>query len=226
MRVKTKDPIVHVFPPLRINRDLVCIMNNKPEYMELSDPDERAALRRCQSGDAKAFGIIVRKYMKRAYFTALGIVGNHDDALDLSQEAFVRAYRAVNRFDLRQRFFTWYYRILRNLCLNHMRDRAKLVRLDHVATGSDHDGELSETQLADSSADPSILAERSESVENLWKAIARLRGEEREVFVLREIEGCSYVEIADRLGIPKGTVMSRLFAARSRLRKILGGLLR
>lgn len=153
--------------------------------------------------------------MRRAYYSALGLVGNHDDALDLSQEAFIRAFRALPRFDVEQPFFTWYYRILRNLCLNHLRDRSKFAEKTETALA----------QTADTGADPSVLAERNDLMERLWRAISFLKSEHREILVLKDIEGCSYQEIAARLGIPKGTVMSRLFSARRSLREHLGKLL-
>lgn len=187
-----------------------------------AEADEQEALERCQRGDAQAFGIVVSKYMKRAYFTALALVGNHEDALDLSQEAFVRAYRAVSRFDLQQRFFTWYYRILRNLCLNHLRQRSRFS--EHPASDAAIADEA-QTAAIRNQADPAMLAERSDLTEHLWRAVARLKPEEREVFILREVEDCSYAEMAERLEIPQGTVMSRLFCARKHLREMLGHLL-
>ena len=128
-----------------------------PGSDEPSATEEQAVLERCRGGDVQAFGWLVRRYMKRAYFTALGLVGNHEDALDLSQEAFVRAYRAFGRFEVRQRFYTWYYKILRNLCLNHLRDRStrnSAGELSSAETSAD-----SEATMTDAQADPAILAE-------------------------------------------------------------------
>jgi RNA polymerase sigma-70 factor (ECF subfamily) len=177
--------------------------------------EDHHALRRCQQGDKQAYGIIVRKYMKRAYFSAFAFVGDHDDALDLSQEAFIRAYQALARFDLRQQFFTWYYKILRNLCLNHRRNHSKFTHLS----------ELKESEAVDRGADPSVLAERRDLSAHLWKAIAALHDEQREIIILKDLEGCSYKEIAERLEIPLGTVMSRLFNARKHLKEKLDKLL-
>jgi len=182
---------------------------------ESSESEEALALKGWHQGNAQAFGVIVRRYMKQAYFTALGLVGNHEDALDLSQEAFVRAFKARERFDLRQRFFTWYYKILRNLCLNHLRDRGRFTELG-TDFGTGDSPEMPATQ-----ADPSVLAERNELNEQLWNALSRLRPGEREVLILREMEDCSYAEIAQRLDIPSGTVMSRLYYARKRLKELL-----
>lgn len=173
--------------------------------------EDLEALLRCQQGDRQAYGVVVKKYMKRAYFTALALVGNRDDALDLSQEAFMRAYQALARFDLRQQFFTWYYRILRNICLNHLRDHAKFINL----------AETEESETVDGDADPAALAERNDLSERLWKALGSLRADHREMIILKDLEGCSYKEIAERLGIPPGTVMSRLFNARKQLKNKL-----
>lgn len=170
--------------------------------------EDLEALLRCQQGDRQAYGVVVKKYMKRAYFTALALVGNRDDALDLSQEAFMRAYQALARFDLRQQFFTWYYRILRNICLNHLRDHAKFINL----------AETEESETVDGDADPAALAERNDLSGRLWKALGSLRADHREMIILKDLEGCSYKEIAERLGIPPGTVMSRLFNARKQLK--------
>lgn len=176
-----------------------------PEHDTTEDLE---ALLRCQQGDRQAYGVVVKKYMKRAYFTALALVGNRDDALDLSQEAFMRAYQALARFELRQQFFTWYYRILRNICLNHLRDHAKFINL----------AETEESETVDGDADPAALAERNDLSGRLWKALGSLRADHREMIILKDLEGCSYKEIAERLGIPPGTVMSRLFNARKQLK--------
>lgn len=170
--------------------------------------EDYEALLRCQQGDRQAYGIIVNKYMKRAYITALALVGNREDALDLSQEAFIRAYQALARFDLQQQFFTWYYRILKNVCLNHLRNHAKFTDL----TG------MEKSAAADSNFDPATLVERSDLHEQLWKAIGSLGEGHREMIILKDIEDCSYKEIAARLEIPLGTVMSRLFNARKQLK--------
>ena len=183
------------------------------EHATESEMDE--ALRRWREGDVDAFEVVVRTYMKQAYYTALGIVGNHEDAVDLSQEAFVRAFRARDRFDLRQKFYTWYYRILRNLCLNHLRNRGRACSIE--VAGSDLEGASEPTGLAD----PAALAERNELTERVWAALNQLAPDEREILLLREIENCRYAEIAERLEIPKGTVMSRLFYARKRLKELL-----
>jgi RNA polymerase sigma-70 factor (ECF subfamily) len=155
--------------------------------------------------------------MQRAYYAALGIVGSHDDALDLSQDAFVRAYRARGSLDPDRPFYPWLYQILRRLCFNHLRNqKTRRARLAEAA------GWLADT-AADRAAPlaPDRAVERVELRERLERAIGTLPPHEREVLVMREFEGLKYREIADLLGIPIGTVMSRLYAARRALAAVL-----
>ena len=173
---------------------------------------DRPLVLRVRSGDRDAFGELVLKYMRRAYFTALGIVGSHDDAMDLSQDAFARAFRARRSLDPDRPFYPWFYQILRRLCFNHIRNqKTRRARLEEAAGWlADRAGaQAAEADLAS----PRIRAHLA----RLEAAIATLRPHEREVIVMREFEGLRYREIADLLGIPIGTVMSRLYAARKAL---------
>jgi RNA polymerase sigma-70 factor (ECF subfamily) len=174
--------------------------------------DEHAVILKCQNGDKQAYGMLVKKYMKRAYFTALGLSGSHEGALDLSQEAFVRAYRSISKLDAERKFFTCYYQILRNLCLNYLRDRGR-----HARPFS----EIGETQLnglIDESQDATTQIEQGEMREALWKAIDTLKPQEREIIILKDFQEMSYKEIAESLACPIGTVMSRLYSARRALK--------
>jgi RNA polymerase sigma-70 factor (ECF subfamily) len=179
---------------------------------------DRPLVLRVRSGDRDAFGELVLKYMRRAYFAALGIVGSHDDAMDLSQDAFARAFRARKRLDPDRPFYPWLYQILRRLCFNHLRNqRTRRARLEEAA------GWLADRARSEAAATaPDRTVERAELRARLEAAIATLRPHEREVIVMREFEGLTYREIADLLGIPIGTVMSRLYAARRRLAATLG----
>jgi RNA polymerase sigma-70 factor (ECF subfamily) len=186
----------------------------------VGDPGtDRALVLQAQSGDNRAFGELVTRYMRRAYFAALGLVGNHDDALDLSQEAFARAFRARRSLDPERPFYPWLYQILRRLCFNFLRDRktraAKLAAASAwmAADAGDHAAQDS----------PQRHIERAELRERIEAAIATLPAHEKEVLVMREFEGLRYREIADLLGIPIGTVMSRLYAARKALAAALEG---
>ena len=173
---------------------------------------DRTLILSSQKGDKQAFGLIVKRYMQRAYFVALGFVGVHEDALDLSQEAFVRSYKAIKRFDPEKKFFTWFYQILRNLCFNFLRDQKK-----NVYTFS----EISSRELLDLRDEegnhPDEILEKRELAESIWRVIQALPGNEKEIILLREFQEMSYQEIADLLEIPIGTVMSRLYSARKKL---------
>lgn len=175
--------------------------------------EESEAITKCQKGEPEAFGFLVEKYKRRAYFTALALVGSHDDALDLSQEAFVRAYRSIGKYNTRYRFFTWLYRILRNLCLNHLRNNRRRAEILQEA-GDSVTGKNPEN--------PSLLVERDEVKEAVWSALSDLKAHEREIIILRDFQELSYREISDALDCPLGTVMSRLFHARKALKDKLG----
>ena len=153
------------------------------------------------------FGALVKQNMKRAYFTALGFVGSHDAALDLSQEAFIKAYNNFPKFDRKKKFFTWYYKILQNLCLNYIRDKKKRKE--------NHFIEIENENLTSDNVSEAI--EGAEILSLMEKAIEELGFEEREVIILREFEEHSYKEISELLNIPIGSVMSKLFYARKKL---------
>ena len=179
---------------------------------------ERGLMERARTGDREAFGELVAQHMRRAYYAALALLGSHDDALDLSQEAFARAFRAHRKLDPERPFYPWLYQILRRLCFNVHRDRkTRRARLAEAAPW------LAQ-EAADRAAatDPQRQAERAELRERIEAAIERLPAHERETLVLREFEGLRYREIADLLGIPIGTVMSRLYSARKALAQQLG----
>ena len=174
------------------------------------EPDA-SLVARAQDGDAEAFGTLVTRYMKPAYFSALGLVGSREDALDLSQEAFARAFRARRQIDPSRPFYAWYYTILRRLCFNWLRDRrTERARLAQAAGWLEA---LSAAQIED----PGRAAEQREACRRVAAALARLEPQDREILALKEFEDLKYREIAARLDIPIGTVMSRLYAARARL---------
>jgi len=174
--------------------------------------DEPELIRRSRLGDKRAYGQLVNRYMKRAYYSALGLVSSHEAALDLSQEAFVRSYRAIGKLDPDRKFYTWYYRILRNLCFNYLRDKSRRAR-----PFSEIDETMVQT-IVDVTQDASRSVETDEMCHELWKAIDRLSALEREVIIMKDFEELSYKEMADMLECPIGTVMSRLFNARKALK--------
>lgn len=181
-------------------------------------PDDRPLVLRVRSGDREAFGELVGRCMQRAYFAALGLVGSHDDALDLSQEAFARAFRARHTLDPDRPFYPWLYQILRRLCFNFLRDRR--TRRAKLAQAAAWIADDAGTRAA--AAAPDRAAELAELRVRITAAMATLPPHEREVLVMREFESLTYREMAGLLGIPIGTVMSRLYAARRALAGCLG----
>lgn len=182
----------------------------------MSSEEEIIVMRRCRSGSKEAFEAVVRRYMKDAYFIALGLVGSREDALDLSQEAFIRAYRNIKRFNPKWGFFPWFYQILRNLCFSHL--RKKRFRRNQSL-------EELETQQAPAVVNdcfsPDVVAERNETKDRVWRAIGKLDARHREVIILRHFRHLSYEQIAKNLFCSKGTVMSRLYYARKSLKNLL-----
>ncbi|MBN1164127.1 MAG: RNA polymerase sigma factor [Candidatus Krumholzibacteriota bacterium] len=158
-------------------------------------------------GSVKAFEEIVDATRNRAYAVALGLVGNSEDARDLSQDSFIAAHRARGRFDVSKPFFPWFYRILRNRCLNFIRQRARRKEISMDV--------LMEKESPAASPDTVLIGK--ERTERLWRALFRISPEHREIIVLRSIEELSYREISETLNISEGTVMSRLFYARKAL---------
>ena len=169
--------------------------------------DKKLSAGTISKNKTKEFDVLVKDNMKRAYFSALGFLGSHDAAMDVSQEAFIRAYRSFNTYDTKRNFFTWYYKILRNLCLNFIRDNKN--RKEEFF--------LESSKYKDSRNNPEQNLEEKEDLEMLHIAINQLEIEEREIIILREFEGYSYEEISEMLTLPAGTVMSRLYYARKKL---------
>jgi RNA polymerase sigma-70 factor, ECF subfamily len=177
------------------------------------DDSDEALIRRCQAGDTEAFGVLVRRYAGRATGIATLLVGNYPDAMDVSQEAFVRAWRYIRTYRGESAFFTWYSTILRKVCLTWHGKRQK--RKDTQP--------LDNVEVPGLAADPASLAEDNEQSELIRRAILQLSVKHREIIVLKHFEEFSYQQIATVLEIPVGTVMSRLHAARKALRNELRG---
>ena len=182
----------------------------------LSDAD---LLIRTKNGDVAAYGILVERYRKKAYFGALAWIGHREEALDVTQEAFARGYQAISRFDTSLPFYPWLYRIVRNLCFSHLRKTGGKRTISLSAPQDDEDAP--QTDVPDARFDPKALAARTEVGENVWRAINTLSHRDREIIIMNHFLDMSYQETADALAIPIGTVMSRLYYARQRLREKL-----
>jgi len=181
--------------------------------------EDQQAIKDCQLGKTESYRILVDKYKTRAYYAALLITGNRDDALDLSQEAFYKAFRAIKTFQTGKNFYTWLYKILKNLCINHYK---RIKRRNIVFTDAD-ESEGASLYLS-SAPNPAEVFEINEMRDILWKGLMDLKKDDREIIILKEFNEMSYKEIADVLSIPVGSVMSRLYYARKKLAKILGDL--
>jgi RNA polymerase sigma-70 factor (ECF subfamily) len=182
---------------------------------ELAGLDDVQLMVAVQRGDPMAFRVLVERYKKKAYYSALKLVGDSDDAYDLSQEAFIRIYNARRRYDPTHPFYAWFYTILRNLARNYLRKRS--VRQDYAARVrriGERNPEVSNS--------PECIAEADEEKKAVWAAIEKLPYDHREIIILRHFEDMSYEDIANLLGIPAGSVMSRLYYARKKLRDLLG----
>ena len=185
---------------------------------EISEADREQRRRdhddivRFLSGDTQGFEDLMTRYRQRAYGIALSLTGNHDDAMDAMQKAFIRIHRSLPRFRLEEPFFPWLYRIVRNTALNQKRDEKR------------HRGDvpLEWVKQSDGQPDPLSVTVADEFRRRVWDGIQELPPEMREIFVLYHFQGLKYREIAMACDVPIGTVMSRLHAARTRLRKAAG----
>ncbi len=182
----------------------------------LSPEEEDALIRKAQEGGEAAFEALVKAFMRRSYFVALDLVRNHEDAADCSQEAFVKVFKALDRFKLGSPFFPWLYQITRNHCLNFLKKerRGRKLSLDQLKEDYGMD-------FRSVNPGPRATAAENERNKLLWEAIDCLKPEFREIIVLRHFHEMSYQDLAVALDIPDGTVMSRLFNARKALRAIL-----
>ena len=168
--------------------------------------DDATAIERCQAGDRHAFGSLVARYQAEAIGHAAAILGDREEALDAVQEAFVRAFKAIGRFAPGLAFYPWLYTILRNHCYTVLRRRSGRR---HVALP--RDGLLA----------PAPDESAARETDLLERALAELAAEDRELITLKHLDGLRYEQLAERLGIPSGTVMSRLHHARKRLRETI-----
>jgi len=183
------------------------------------------AVARARGGDHEAFRVLVERHQDRVFRLALRVMRDEEAARDVSQEAFLKAYRSLDRFEGRSSFYTWMYRLVLNLCLDtKRRDRSSRhvewneeVALGDAGTVRGTSGEATRHEVPD----PAGELERKELRALVTRAVDTLPEDARRTFLLREVDGLRYSEIAGALGIPKGTVMSRLHYARRRIRQEL-----
>ncbi len=189
-------------------------------HLAMNDATDGELITRILAGEGDAYRPLVLRYQNRLFAMVCGMVRDPEDARDIVQMSFVKAYQNLKSFRIDSAFYTWLYRIAMNLAIDHCRKtkRRKTTSYDEAVAARDDDGEILDTHHADS---PLRLLQRKELHERIYGALDELTEDQREAILLREVEGLSYKEIADQMNVPEGTVMSRLFYARKRLQTIL-----
>lgn len=167
-----------------------------------------------QAARDQAFRELVERYQDRAFWIAKGMVGNADDARDVAQDAFIRVFRSVDRFDPKLRFYTWFYQIVVNLSIDHLRRGKKRTRLS-----IDDLGDQGEPQIEGRAPHPGSAIERDELKNRVARVLAELPEKYRSVIVLRDLEGFDGKEVADMSDATHATVRWRLHKARQMFRE-------
>ena len=189
--------------------------------IDAGEPDDVELVRRCQAGDSSAFNDLVTRYRSKVFTMVYGMVQNEQDAWDLAQEGFLKAWKSIHRFKGESSFYTWLYRIMTNVTIDSLRRkgiRGEAEFDDRIAPVNVEPG----SRTTPSSAPlPNEKLEYREIRQRIDHAIAKLSPEHRAVIVMKEIEDLQYNEIAEVLNCSLGTVMSRLFYARKKLQSLL-----
>ena len=172
-------------------------------------------MRRVLEGDVNAFEDLVTEHEKGVYAIAQRMTGNAEDAADMTQETFIKAYNSLSSFRGDSKFSVWLYRIATNVCLDFLRSRSRKPTVS--LSVEDDDGEETQMDIADESQSPEQLLERGLTRDAVRRGLKSLSPEYRQILLLREIQGLSYEEIAEALTLEVGTVKSRIFRARKRL---------
>jgi len=186
--------------------------------------DDLTLVKRVRSGDQRAFRTLVERYQRKIYSVALGMLKDKEEAMDVSQEAFVKVYKYLDHFKGDASFYTWLYRITVNICIDVMRRRGS-GRHEHVEFDETVAANLDEANIGALGSrlgtNPQKAALRKELAVKIQEALQEVPEKHRAILLLREVEGMSYEDLSRTLEIPKGTVMSRLFHARAKVQKIL-----
>ena len=192
-----------------------------PSSVPATEPEDIVLVRRCQAGDSRAFDELVAKYRTRVYAMIYHLVHNEQDAWDLAQDGFLKAWKSLDKFRFQSSFYTWLYRIMTNVAIDWLRKKQiqgtqefdDTIGLQEMEPGSD--------LAPKSEPHPIKKLERGEVRQRIDAAIAKLSPEHRTVILLKEMEDLQYHEIAETVGCSIGTVMSRLFYARKKLQTLL-----
>jgi RNA polymerase sigma-70 factor (ECF subfamily) len=186
--------------------------------------DDRELVARCKAGDRNAFRQLFVRYHRRAFGLAISVVHNKDNAADVVQEAFLKAHKHLDSFEGNASFYTWLYRIVMNVAIDHLRkhQRSPVVDFDESVAHGDEEGGGEDSILPQFlGANPAKELQRKEIREKLELALAKLSPNHRAVLVMREVDGLSYEEMSKVMKCSKGTIMSRLFHARKYMQKHL-----
>ena len=205
-----------------IERPLVAVFD---EAVEAEEIDDLTLVRRAQSEDMRAYDLLVRRYQERIYATVYHMTSNHDDANDLAQETFIKAFRALKTFKGDSSFYTWIYRIAVNKTINFLKQRKNRVQnsLNDVDFNAEHDPDL---VALTSERTPRRDLNLSELQEKLNEAMLKLSEHHRMVVTLHDVQGLSHEEIGKIMDCNVGTVRSRLFYARQQLQAYLSDYLK
>lgn len=200
------------------------INKTQPEIRNINLNDG-VLVEQAANGDSSALERLIIKYQNRIYNVIIKICGNSDDALELTQETFVKVIENIEKFEGKSSFYTWLYRVAVNLTLNHCKRSVRLgfKSLDQDNSGISEDSKLylRDVLTNDAAAEPSKTAQKNELNELVQKSIMKLDNNQRAVLILRDIENMPYDQIAEVLEIELGTVKSRISRARNNLKEIL-----
>ena len=180
----------------------------------MTEVSEKKIIEKVLGGDANAFEELVLKYEKTVYNLALRMVGDRDDAFDMTQEAFIKAYGSLSSFRGDSKFSVWIYRITTNVCLDFLRSKSRKQQVSLTVSDDDEDAQL---DIPDPKADPEQQLIKKISMQSVEEGLKTLPDKQRQILVMRELCGMSYAEIGKALSMEEGTVKSRIFRARKRL---------
>ncbi len=185
----------------------------------MTEEEILAVIQDVLDGDVNAFEAIVREYEKSVFNLALRMSGNREDALDISQDSFLKVYNSLHSFRGESKFSVWLYRIVSNTCLDFLRSRSR--RAEDSLSVDDGESGSAEREIRDERYAPERQFERRLTRDALQRGLNTLPEEQRKILLLRELQGLSYEEIGRVLSIESGTVKSRIFRARKKLCEFL-----
>ena len=197
-------------------------MNRADDPPSNQREEDAALVARAKRGDREAFRSLVERHERKAYAVALGMVKNPDDARDIVQEAFLKVWKSLGAFEGQSAFYTWLYRIVANLCIDHLRKGKSQVEYDDQRVHEEDQVAGDENILPQTAGlHPGRALESKELGAAIERALEELSPNHRAVLLMREVEGLSYREMADAMKVSEGTIMSRLFHARKKMQSAL-----